>query len=372
MKGPLNVIRRRRSERSATETDAEQAATEAPTEAPPTADSGAVATVQAEGPPSAESERPAGEQPADAGGQPTADLPAGGGEQSAGEQPAGQGEQPTADLPAGQEPIPERPSFRQRGRLRRRLRYLRRVRELGYRDLGGLVYDQHKFARMNEELVRSKITALTAIDVELRALEHALDDRRPLTELREPGVSVCPRCAALHGSEARYCPSCGVPVHGPRAIAEVGEAVSLSVGQIGAVAAPAAPPPTAQPPSQLTLHAESPAAEPETQVAHPMTQVFEPEPETRVVEPEPEPQPAATEVVEREAAKAEAEATEPAPTGRQPADEEPGSEQPAGEQPVSEQPAGEQPTEVMSPIGDEASDGVHGAVAQPSGERRES
>jgi ribosomal protein L40E len=217
------------------------------------------------------------------------------------------------------------------------------VRELGFRDLGGLVFDQHKFARMNEDLVRSKITALTAIDAELRALEHALDDRRPLTELREPGVSVCPRCGALHGSEARYCPSCGVPVHGPRAIAEVGEAVSLSVGQIGAVAAPAAPPPSVQPPSQLTLHAEPPAAEPpaaepETRVVDPVTEAFEPptsvvepetrgaEPETPAAEPEAEPQPAATEVAEREASKAEAEAT----------------------------------------------DGVHGAVAQPSGERRES
>jgi ribosomal protein L40E len=307
MKGPLNVIRRRRSESSAPESDAEQAATEAPTEAQPTAGSGATASAQA-----------------------GTELPVGV-DQSVGEPSAGAGEQPTAELPAGQEPIPERPSFRERGRLRRRLRYLRRVRELGYRDLGGLVFDQHKFARMNEDLVRSKITALTAIDAELRALEHALDDRRPLTELREPGVSVCPRCGALHGSEARYCPSCGAPVHGPRAIAEVGEAVSLSVGQIGAVAAPAAPPPSVQPPSQLTLHAEPPTPEPETQDVDPVTQAFEPptavvESETPAAEPEAEPQPAVTEVAEREASKAEAEAT----------------------------------------------DGVHGAVAQPSGERGES
>jgi ribosomal protein L40E len=317
MKGPLNVIRRRRSERSATETDAEQAATEAPTEAQPAADPGAAAPAPGESQPPPGAEQPSGE----------------------GQQPAGEGEQATSELPAGQEPIPERPSFRQRGRLRRRLRYLRRVRELGYRDLGGLVFDQHKFAQMNEELVRSKITALAAVDAELRALEHVLDDRRPLTELREPGVSVCPRCGALHGSEARYCPSCGVPVHGPRAMAEVGEAVSLSVGQIGPVAAPAAPPPSAQPPAQLTLHAEPPPAEPET----------------RVVEPEPEPQPTATEVAEREASKAEAEATPDAPRD---ADQS--------------TPPGEQPTEVMSPMEDEASSGVHGAVAQSSGERSES
>src|SRR3954447_7766462 len=82
------------------------------------------------------------------------------------------------------------PSFRQRGRLRRRLRYLRRVRELGFRDLGGLVFDQHRFSRVNEELVRGKLAALAAVDGELRALEQALDDRRSITELREPGISV--------------------------------------------------------------------------------------------------------------------------------------------------------------------------------------
>jgi ribosomal protein L40E len=320
MKGPLQVIRRRRSERPANETGTAQAATEAPTEAQPAADSGSAA------PAPTASSTPV----------PTAS------------EPAPTGEPPTAEVPAGQEPVPERPSFRQRGRLRRRLRYLRRVRELGFRDLGGLVFDQHKFARVNDELVRSKLTALAAVDAELRALEHALDDRRPLTELREPGISVCPRCGALHGSDARYCPSCGVPVRGPRAIAEVGEAVSLSVGQIGAIAATSTPPPSAQPPSQLTLHAEPPADEP----AAPVTEVAQPEP-----------QPAATEVAEREAAKAEQSASE----AEQPASE---AEQPAAE---PEQPASgeDQPTQVMRPVDGDAVDGVHGPVAQPSGERRE-
>ena len=147
--------------------------------------------------------------------------------------------------PAGAEPAdpaaPPEPSFRNRGRLRRRLRFLRRVRELGFRDLGGLVFDQHRFSQANEELVRGKVNALAAVDGELRALEHALDDRRPITELREPGISVCPRCGGLHGSEARYCPSCGVAFHGPLAIAEVGDAVSLPPGEV------AAPEPDPQP-----------------------------------------------------------------------------------------------------------------------------
>jgi hypothetical protein len=217
------------------------------------------------------------------------------------------------------------------------------VRELGFRDLGGLVFDQHKFASINEELVRSKLTALAAVDTELRTLEHALDDRRPLTELREPGISVCPRCGGLHGSDARFCPSCGVPVRGPRAIAEVGEAVSLPVGQAGAFAAPSTPPPSAQPPAQLTLRSEPPVQAP---AAGPAAGTAEAEP-----------QPAATEVAQREAAKAEEQAA-PAAAEDQPTQVVP--------------PAESQPTEVMSPVDDESADGVHGAVAQPSGERRES
>lgn len=131
-------------------------------------------------------------------------------------------------VPAGAEPAdpsaPPQPSFRNRGRLRRRLRFLRRVRELGYRDLGGLVFDQHKFNRPNMELVRGKVSALAAVDAELRALEQALGDKRAVAELREPGITACPRCGTLHGSDARFCPSCGLALSGARTIAaDVGE-----------------------------------------------------------------------------------------------------------------------------------------------------
>jgi hypothetical protein len=133
-------------------------------------------------------------------------------------------------VPAGAEPAdpsaPPQPSFRNRGRLRRRLRFLRRVRELGYRDLGGLVFDQYKFSRHNAELVRGKVAALAAVDAELRALEGALGEKREITELREPGISACPRCGTLHGSDARFCPSCGLALSGARTIAaDVGEGV---------------------------------------------------------------------------------------------------------------------------------------------------
>jgi hypothetical protein len=130
--------------------------------------------------------------------------------------------------PAGLAPqdpvaVPE-PSFRDRGRLRRRLRHLRRVRELGFRDLGGLVFDLHRFGRRGDELVAEKLNALGAVDLELRALERALADERPFHELREPGLAACPRCAAIHGSDARFCPSCGTSLRGSLAVGELAEA----------------------------------------------------------------------------------------------------------------------------------------------------
>jgi hypothetical protein len=173
--------------------------------------------------------------------------------------------QPTAAqsaVPAGAEPAdptaPPEPTFRNRGRLRRRLRFLRRVRELGFRDLGGLVFDQHKFDRPNEELVLAKVAALAAVDAELRALEDALGDRRDITELREPGLSACPRCGTLHGSEARFCPSCGLALSGARTIAaDVGEGGHLARPQLQAAVPP---PPDAEARPAATHTAEREAA----------------------------------------------------------------------------------------------------------------
>jgi ribosomal protein L40E len=304
MKGPLHAIRRRRSERPANGVDTTQAAPEAPTEAQPNAGL------------SSPPPRAASDQTAEPGStaQQTVVAPA-----------------PGSEVPAGQEPVPDRPSFRQRGRLRRRLRYLRRVRELGFRDLGGLIFDQHRFSRVNTTLVDGKLQALVAVDGELRTLEHALDDRRPLTELREPGVSVCSRCGALHGSEARFCPSCGTPVHGPRAIAEVGEAVSLPSVGVAPPPKPTTPPPPAQPLAPARLQPQPLAPEP-------------PAPVPPVREPP--------------------HAAEPAPAA--PADDE---------QPAAPPADGEQPTEVMRRADEQpdttAGNGDADAVAQPTGEPRE-
>jgi hypothetical protein len=128
------------------------------------------------------------------------------------------------------------PGFRDRGKLRRRLRYLRRVRELGYRDLGGLTFDLHRFGREGTPLVQEKLAALGAVDAELRAVERALGEERAFVDLREAGIAACPRCAALHGSEARFCPSCGIALVGPMA-----GVVSASPAIAGEPPAPPAP-----------------------------------------------------------------------------------------------------------------------------------
>jgi len=115
-----------------------------------------------------------------------------------------------APAPAGAEQLPAAAGFRSRGRARRRLRFLRKARELAYRDLGGLVFSLHRFGQRNDALVLAKLDVLGKIDGEVRFLEGVLADRRPVTVLREPGITACPRCAAIHSSEDRFCPSCGI------------------------------------------------------------------------------------------------------------------------------------------------------------------
>src|SRR4051812_5338306 len=110
--------------------------------------------------------------------------------------------------PAATAPPPA-PTWRVRGRLRRRLRYLRAAREVGLRDLGGLVFDLHRFGRERPDLVAAKLETLGALDRERRDLEAALGDARETDVLRVPGLASCASCGALTASDARFCSSCG-------------------------------------------------------------------------------------------------------------------------------------------------------------------
>ena len=129
-------------------------------------------------------------------------------------------------LPAGLAPeelIGNPPDTRRRGRLRRRLRHLRQVRELMLRDVGGLVYEFHRTGAGSGPgdpggaLVGRKLDRLTALDAERRGLEDLLDDRRAETVVREPGVGgTCAACGEYFASDARFCAQCGAPVGGRR------------------------------------------------------------------------------------------------------------------------------------------------------------
>ncbi len=130
----------------------------------------------------------------------------------------------------------EAPGFGSRGRVRRRARFLRKARELAYRDLGGLVFNLHRFGQRNDPLVIAKLETLGHIDAELRALETALSEREPVTILREAGITACPRCAAIHGGEDRFCPNCGLSL-----------SRNSNLPIAGAPAAAAPPPPAPAP-----------------------------------------------------------------------------------------------------------------------------
>jgi hypothetical protein len=193
------------------------------------------ATADETGSPVPESSEPAGapaETPAEPGGdQPVAEsseqatqmLP------QTGEQPATEeaaGEQtvaipPTRDLPAGIDPseYAEAPvASAPRGKLRRRLRYLRRVRDLLLRDLGGFAFEIHRTARgtpteSHRKLAESKLSRIDALDAEVRALEGRLGEPHEPALLREPGIGgICPECGELHASDAHYCAHCGAPL----------------------------------------------------------------------------------------------------------------------------------------------------------------
>ncbi len=150
------------------------------------------------------------------------------------------------------------PGFGTRGRARRRARFLRRARELAYRDLGGLVFNLHRFGQRNDALVIAKLTTLGQIDAELRTLEAALRERQPVTVLREAGITACARCAAIHSSEDHFCPNCGLPID---------RRVDLPAGfQSAGAPAPAL---AAAPPAAVPASPQPAAASPQPAAASP-------------------------------------------------------------------------------------------------------
>jgi len=163
--------------------------------------------------------------------------------------------------------------FQPRGRARRRARFLRKARELAYRDLGGLVFNLHRFGQRNDPLVLAKLTTIGKLDGELRAIETSLQERQPITVLREAGITACARCAAIHSSEDNFCPNCGLSMarHVDLPAGFQSQSASPLPASGAAPSAPtpvppppapaaSAPPPAASPPPPMPAPAPTPAA----------------------------------------------------------------------------------------------------------------
>jgi hypothetical protein len=94
--------------------------------------------------------------------------------------------------------------------MRRRARYLRQLRELQLRDIGGFLVECYRLGRPRPDLVEAKLQDTLETDRELRGLERTLGDERPHDEVREPGIGgSCPECGSVHGSADRFCAWCG-------------------------------------------------------------------------------------------------------------------------------------------------------------------
>jgi hypothetical protein len=228
------LMRRLTRGRAATDDEATPQASAEPVDARSDAQSGDSGVPAASG----GGEPPTGGNAAAGRGEPAAggNARAGGGEpatavsadQSAPAQPAPTGEQKTAvvedpraaglDLPAGVDPdeLASVPASERRGRLRRRLRYLRAVREVLLRDLGGFYFEAQRSEQgvdAHRRLLEAKANRLATLDAELRELESRLGEAPATTVLREPGLGgTCPHCGELHGSDARFCSRCGHPL----------------------------------------------------------------------------------------------------------------------------------------------------------------
>jgi hypothetical protein len=270
--------------------------------------------------------------------------------------PVASGDHPVVDASADQQATGAQdvrgesggPGFGERGRMRRRLRFLRKARELAYRDLGGLVFEMQRLGERRDELAAAKLATLAAIDTELRALERALGDRRALTILRESGIAACPRCAAIHGSDDRFCPSCGLAMERR---AERPIAVAAPAGP-GARAAATAGTPAATAATAATA-ASSMAVPPSAQVSPPGSFARTPQP------PAPAPQPLAPTQQPRAPAPQPPTPTPQAPTPaprapvrapQPPTPPSPAPAMPQAPRPQAPQPAGDdRPTEIIRP-----------------------
>jgi hypothetical protein len=115
---------------------------------------------------------------------------------------------------------------RERGRLRRRLRELSRLREAQLLELGALALEAHRHGRDLSPVVEAKIAEAAATDREVRAIADALDTDAGIHTIVVPGIAgPCPTCGTLVSMSARFCSACATPLDGrPDAAPRAGSA----------------------------------------------------------------------------------------------------------------------------------------------------
>ncbi len=150
---------------------------------------------------------------------------------------------------ASPSPMPQRATaeeprgLRERSRIRRRARFLRRLRELQLRDIGGFLLELHRFGRDRPDLVGAKLDAAARTDRELRStracarrqesldgrpragnrgrlrrVRHRSWERRPVLLVVRPGAltaspspvaASCAGCGAALEADQEWCIECG-------------------------------------------------------------------------------------------------------------------------------------------------------------------
>jgi hypothetical protein len=188
------------------------------------------------------------------------------------------------ELPAGVDPdaAAMQPPQGRRGRLRRRLRYLRRARELMLRDLGGLLYEVHRSGggdvAAHGTVIAAKVQRLASMDAEAGAIETALAAPRAEAVVFQPGVGgTCNFCGELYGSAARFCSHCGSPT---------GSAVRATPAPVSGPARPVPPMPKPAEPEPSDDVATDETAEIEPRAGTDDVEADETTAETAVIEPQ--------------------------------------------------------------------------------------
>jgi hypothetical protein len=151
-----------------------------------------------------------------------------------------------SDVPAGIErgdDVSAPTSSRERGRLRRRLRDLRRLREAQLLELGALVLEAHKHGRDDSPVIKSKAAEAAGTDTEARAVADALETNAGLDTVVAAGIAgPCPTCGTLASTAARFCSTCGTALDGrPDAAPRVDAQAAPTDAQAGPADAQAGP-----------------------------------------------------------------------------------------------------------------------------------